>query len=436
MDTIASLPILQVAVLGSGTVGTEVVRALTEHGEDLAARSGARLQISTIVVRDTGARRDPVIPTDLLSTDAGAAVAGADLVVEVMGGIEPARELILAALRRGISVVTANKALLATHGPELFEAAAGAGGDLFFEAAVAGAVPVVRGVRESLAGDTINRIVGIVNGTTNYILDEMTTTGMDFDTALAQAQELGYAEADPTADIDGADAAAKAAILASLAFHTRTYLEDVPTTGIRDITPSDIAAATESGHVVKLLAIAEQRREDGVRGIAVRVHPALVPAEHPLAGVRGPNNAVLVRAKAAGDLMFYGAGAGGAPTASAVLGDLIDAARNRSSGGRAPAESHYAALRPLGNEHVRSRYQLRLDVRDEPGVLARLAGTVAEHGVSVETVRQEAVEDEGRAALVLITHQASERALSAMVTEIGRLADVLHISSVLRVEGH
>ena len=435
MNTIASLPTLRVAVLGSGTVGTEVVRALREDAEELAARSGAHLQIDSIVVRDTTRPRDPVIPTDLLSTDAEAAVAGADLVVEVMGGIEPARGLIRMALSRGASVITANKALLATHGPELFEAADAAGVDLFFEAAVAGAVPVVRGVRESLAGDTINRIVGIVNGTTNYILDQMTTTGMGFDEALAQAQELGYAEADPSADVDGDDAAAKAAILASLAFHSRTYLDDVPTTGIRNITAEDIEAAAQSGHVLKLLAIAEQRRDNGLRGVAVRVHPALVPADHPLAGVHGAYNAVLVHAAAAGTLMFYGAGAGGAPTASAVLGDVVAAARHRATGGRGPAESDYAALRPLGSEHVRTRYQVRLQVQDKPGVLATLAGTVADHGVSVETARQVAT-DHGQAALVLITHLASERALGEMVRALGRLEEVVDVSSVLRVEGH
>lgn len=435
MDNNASPPVLQVAVLGCGTVGTEVVRGLREQAEELAARSGARLQISAITVRDSSRARDPVVPTELLGTDAHAAVAACDVVVELMGGIEPARELILTALRRGVSVITANKALLATHGPELFEAAEAAGSDLFFEAAVAGAVPVVRGVRESLAGDSISRIVGIVNGTTNYILDQMSSTGIDFDEALAQAQELGYAEADPTADINGLDAAAKAAILASLAFHSRVHLDDVTVSGIRDITPSDIAAAKHSGHVLKLLAIAEQRQDADARGVAVRVHPALIPLGHPLASVREAYNAVLVQAESAGTLMFYGAGAGGAPTASAVLGDLVAAARNRSTGGRAPAESDYAALRTLPAEFVRTRYQVRLEVRDEPGVLATLAATVAEQQVSVETVRQMTTEED-RAALVLITHLADERALQSMIQALGRLEDVLGVSSVLRVEGH
>ncbi|MGC0143272.1 homoserine dehydrogenase [Pseudactinotalea sp. Z1732] len=435
MDTIASEPVLRVAVLGCGTVGTEVIRGLRTQAEELAARSGTRMEISAIIVRDTTLARDPVVPTELLGTDARAAVESADLVVELMGGIEPARSLIVAALRRGAGVVTANKALLATHGPELFEAADAAEADLFFEAAVAGAVPVVRGVRESLAGDSISRIVGIVNGTTNYILDQMSTAGVDFDEALAQAKALGYAEADPTADVDGLDAAAKTAILASLAFHSRIHLDDVAVSGIRDITPSDIAAAKHSGHVLKLLAIAEQRQDETARGVAVRVHPALIPLDHPLANVREAYNAVLVQAEGAGTLMFYGAGAGGAPTASAVLGDLVAAARHRSTGGRAPAESDYAALRSLPAEYVQTRYQVRLEVRDRPGVLATLATTVSEQHVSVETVRQTATE-EGQATLVLITHLADERALQAMIEAVDRLEDVLRISSVLRVEGH
>ena len=435
MDTIASEPVLRVAVLGCGTVGTEVIRGLRTQAEELGARSGTRMEISAIIVRDPTLARDPVVPTELLGTDARAAVESADLVVELMGGIEPARSLILAALRRGAGVVTANKALLATHGPELFEAADAAEADLFFEAAVAGAVPVVRGVRESLAGDSISRIVGIVNGTTNYILDQMSTAGIDFDEALAQAKALGYAEADPTADVDGLDAAAKAAILASLAFHSRIHLDDVAVSGIRDITPSDIAAAKHSGHVLKLLAIAEQRQDATARGVAVRVHPALIPLDHPLANVREAYNAVLVQAEGAGTLMFYGAGAGGAPTASAVLGDLVAAARHRSTGGRAPAESDYAALRSLPAEYVQTRYQVRLEVRDRPGVLATLAITVSEQHVSVETVRQTATE-EGQATLVLITHLADERALQAMIEAVDRLEDVLRITSVLRVEGH
>ncbi|TDE96037.1 homoserine dehydrogenase [Occultella glacieicola] len=427
---------LRVAVLGCGVVGTEVVRRLLEHTAEFSARTGADLELSGIAVRTLTTPRDPVVPTDLLTDDAAGLVAGADLLVEVMGGIEPARTLILDALRAGVSVITANKALLAQHGPELYEAADAAHVDLFYEAAVAGAVPVVRGVRESLAGDRINRILGIVNGTTNYILDEMTTNELDFGAALAQAQELGYAEADPTADVEGLDAAAKAAILASLAFHSRIALADVSVQGITQITPADIASAAQTGHVIKLLAVAEQRRDGAGQGggVAVRVYPALVPAEHPLGNVRGPFNAVLVEAEAAGTLMFYGAGAGGAATSSAVLGDLVAAARHRVSGGKSPSESRYADLTRLGADEIRTRYQIRMEITDRPGVLAEVATAVAEHGVSFETVRQQG-QSGGPAELVIGTHEASESALAATLTALDTLDVVPRISSVLRVEG-
>lgn len=426
---------LNVCVLGCGVVGTEVVRYLRQSTDELAARCGARLELTAIVVRDSQTPRDPAVPTSLLRTDAEAAIDEADVVVEVIGGIDPAREYILRALQGGKSVVTANKALLAVHGAELYQAADKAGVDLGFEAAVAGAVPVVRGVRESLAGDTITRILGIVNGTTNYILDQMTTAGLEFDEALREAQELGYAEADPSADVDGLDAAAKTAILASLAFHSRTTLADVSVTGIRSVTPDDIEAARQSGHVIKLLAVAEQRQDDGARGIAVRVHPALLPMEHPMANVYGAYNAVVVEAVAAGTLMFYGAGAGGAPTASAVLGDLVAVARHRVTGGRGPAESNYARLPLLPPEQVLTRYQMRLQVRDVPGVLATISTTVAEYGISVETVRQ-VVEDEEQALLVLITHRASDEALAETVKHLADLDEVVQVLSVLRVEGY
>lgn len=426
---------LNVCVLGCGVVGTEVVRYLRQSTDELAARCGARLELTAIVVRDAQTPRDPAVPTSLLRTDAEAAIDEADVVVEVIGGIDPAREYILRALQGGKSVVTANKALLAVHGAELYQAADKAGVDLGFEAAVAGAVPVVRGVRESLAGDTITRILGIVNGTTNYILDQMTTAGLEFDEALREAQELGYAEADPSADVDGLDAAAKTAILASLAFHSRTTLADVSVTGIRSVTPDDIEAARQSGHVIKLLAVAEQRQDDGARGIAVRVHPALLPMEHPMANVYGAYNAVVVEAVAAGTLMFYGAGAGGAPTASAVLGDLVAVARHRVTGGRGPAESNYARLPLLPPEQVLTRYQMRLQVRDVPGVLATISTTVAEYGISVETVRQ-VVEDEEQALLVLITHRASDEALAETVKHLADLDEVVQVLSVLRVEGY
>ena len=425
---------LRVAVLGCGTVGTEVVRLLHEQAADLAARTGARLELVGIAVRDTTAPRDPVVDTALITTDAAGLVARADLVVELMGGLEPARELVRDALAGGASVITANKALLAAHGPELYEAAEAGGVDLYFEAAVAGAVPVVRGMRESLAGDRVERVLGVVNGTTNFILDEMTTRGLSFGEALADAQGLGYAEADPTADIDGHDAAAKIAILASLAFHSRVSIDDVPVEGIRYVTADDVAAATRGDHVIKLLAVAERRQTPDGEGISVRVHPALLPQDHPLATVRGAFNAVVVDTAAAGRLMFYGQGAGGAPTASAVLGDIVAAARNRVSGGRGPVESHYAALPMLGADQVSTQFQLRLEVLDRPGVLAEIAGTFGEHGVSIQTMAQEQAGPAGGAALVVITHRASEAALAATAEAVARISSVKRVLAVTRVE--
>jgi len=419
---------IAVAVLGPGTVGSQVVRLLAEHSEDLAARVGAPLELVGVYVRDVSAPRQG-IDSSLLTSDGHGLVARADVVIELMGGISPARELILAALAGGASVVTANKALLAAHGPELFEAADAAGADLYFEAAVAGAIPIVRPVRESLAGDQVERILGIVNGTTNYVLDEMTQRGLDYDVAVKQAQDLGYAEADPTADVEGFDAAAKAAILASLAFHQRVALADVHREGISAITAADVAAARDSGQVIKLLAIAE--RADGA--VAVRVHPALVPASHPLAGVHGAYNAIFVEAAAAGQLMFYGQGAGGVPTASAVLGDVVSVARHRASGGRGPRESKYADNAVLPIDDVFTRYSVRLDVPDRPGVLSRVAEVFAAHGVSIETVRQ--IADRGTAGLVISTHRAAERDLAATVADL-RVADAVDsVVSVLRIEG-
>jgi homoserine dehydrogenase len=419
---------IAVAILGPGTVGSQVVRLLTEHADDLAARVGAPLALAGVYVRDASTPREG-IGAALLTEDAQALVAGADVVVELMGGIEPARTLILAALAGGASVVTANKALLAAHGPELFEAADAAGVDLYFEAAVAGAIPIVRPVRESLAGDQVERVLGIVNGTTNYVLDEMTQRGLDYEVALKQAQELGYAEADPTADVEGFDAAAKAAILASLAFHQRVSLDDVHREGISGITAADVIAARENGQVIKLLAIAE--RADGA--VAVRVHPALVSATHPLAGVHGAYNAIFVEAAAAGELMFYGQGAGGVPTASAVLGDLVSVARHRASGGRGPRESNYAANAVLPIAAVQTRYSVRMHVPDRPGVLSRVAEVFAAHGVSIETVRQ--IADRGTAVLVISTHRAAERDLAATVEDLRHTDAVVDVISVLRIEG-
>ncbi|WP_245597126.1 homoserine dehydrogenase [Jiangella gansuensis] len=426
---------LRVALLGCGVVGTEVARLLDEHADDLAARVGARLELAGVAVRRLGRDRTPSgLDPALFTTDAQGLVAreDVDLVVEVIGGIEPARGLILTAMERGASVVTANKALLAEDGVTLHTAAEKHGVDLYYEAAVAGAIPLLRPLRESLAGDRIRRVLGIVNGTTNYILDQMDTLGSSFAEALEEAQALGYAEADPTADIEGYDAAAKAAILAGIAFHSPVGSGDVHREGITDVTAADVASAKAMSAVVKLLAICELSPDGG--SVGVRVHPAMLPRTHPLASVRGAYNAVFVEAEAAGQLMFYGPGAGGAPTASAVLGDLVTAARNRLGESVGPRGSWYAdrPVRPMG-ETV-TRYHISLDVDDRPGVLAAVAAVFAEHDVSIETVRQRA-EREGDAELVVVTHQATDDALAATVAGLTRLDTVRDVLSVMRVEG-
>ncbi|TXK44094.1 homoserine dehydrogenase [Nonomuraea sp. C10] len=424
---------MKVALLGCGVVGSQVIRLMHEQHDDLAARVGAPFEIAGVAVRRLGRKRDVEVGPGLFTTDAESLVTrdDVDIVIEVIGGIEPARSLITAALTRGKSVVTANKALLAEDGASLYEAARAGGGDLYFEASVAGAIPLLRPLRESLAGDRVNRVLGIVNGTTNYILDKMDSTGASFTDALEEAQTLGYAEADPTADVEGFDAAAKAAILASLAFHSRVTAEQVHREGITEITATDVASAKDMGYVIKLLAICA-RSDDG-RSIGVRVHPAMIPRSHPLAGVREAYNAVFVEAESAGQLMFYGKGAGGAPTASAVLGDLVAVGRNRLAGARGPQESTYASLRvhPMG-ETV-TRCHVALDVADKPGVLARVAELFAKHDVSIQTVRQEGHGDD--AQLVIVTHRATDAALSATMEGLRELDIVRAVASVMRVEG-
>jgi homoserine dehydrogenase len=426
---------LKVAVLGCGSVGSQVVRLLSQQAADLEARVGAPVELVGIGVRRLDAPRDVQIPDGLLTTNAAGLVArdDVDLVIEVIGGIEPARSLILSALENGASVVTANKALLAEDGPTLFEAADKAGRDLYYEAAVAGAIPILRPLRESLAGDRVTRVLGIVNGTTNFILDKMDTSGAGFSEALEEAQELGYAEADPTADVEGFDAAAKAAILASLAFHSRVTAADVHREGIADVTAADVASAQEMGCVVKLLAICELRpTAGGDDAVAVRVHPAMIPRTHPLASVREAFNAVFVESEAAGQLMFYGPGAGGAPTASAVLGDLVTVARNRLASTRGAGESAYAdrAVLPMGE--TLTRYHVAMDVDDRAGVLAAVANAFAEHGVSIQTVRQEGRDDD--AQLVVVSHQATDAQLVATVELLRNMEFVREVSSVMRVE--
>ncbi|WP_020575204.1 homoserine dehydrogenase [Actinopolymorpha alba] len=423
---------LKVALLGCGVVGTEVVRLLTEQRDDLAARVGAPLTLAGIAVRREGRARDVPVDPALFTTDAAGLVRrpDIDIVIEVIGGLEPARTLILSALESGASVVTANKALLAVDGATLFATAEKHRADLYYEAAVGGAIPLIRPLRESLAGDRVRRVLGIVNGTTNYILDRMDTEGAGFSEALDEAQALGYAEADPTADVEGFDAAAKAAILAGLAFHTQVTASDVHREGITGVTATDVASARAMGCVVKLLAIAELTSDGRV---GVRVHPAMIPRTHPLASVREAYNAVFVESAAAGQLMFYGAGAGGAPTASAVLGDLVTVARNRVQGVCAAGASTYAQLdvSPMGE--ARTRYHISLDVEDRAGVLANVAAVFSRHDVSIQTVRQE-----GRGAdaqLVVVTHQAADRALAATVKDLEELDIVREVTSVMRVEG-
>ena len=434
---------LRVALLGCGVVGTAVARMLTDNAGDLAARVGRPLEIVGIAVRRPGKDRSGTgVDPALFTSDAEELVTRADVVVEVIGGIEPARNLILRAMEHGAGVVTANKALLAEDGPTLYQAAADHGVDLYYEAAVAGAIPLLRPLRESLAGDDVRRVLGIVNGTTNYVLDKMDSTGAGFTDAVEQAQALGYAEADPTADLEGFDAAAKAAILASLAFHTRVSGKDVYREGITEVSAADVAAAREMDCVVKLLAICE-RTAPGTAddGVSVRVHPAMIPRTHPLAGVREAFNAVFVEADAAGQLMFYGPGAGGDPTASAVLGDIVAVARHRVVGGRGPGESTYADLPILDMGQATTRYHISLDVLDRPGVLAQVATAFAEHEVSIETVRQQLlkVDPDGagdrRASLVVVTHTATDAALSATVDALAALPTVRGVTSVMRVEG-
>jgi homoserine dehydrogenase len=424
---------LRVALLGCGNVGTEVARLLVEQADDLAARIGNPVELAGIAVRRPNKHRD--VPPDLLTTDVWALVnSDIDVVVEVIGGIEPARALLLSALRSGKSVVTANKALLAEHAGELFAAADGAGADLYFEAAVAGAIPLLRPLRESLAGDRISRVMGIVNGTTNYILSAMDETGAGYAEALEEASRLGYAEADPTADVDGYDAASKAAILASLAFHTRVTAANVYREGISAVTAADIAAAGLLNRTIKLLAICERvADEDGAESITVRVHPAMIPRSHPLASVNSAFNAVFVEADAAGQLMFYGQGAGGAPTASAVLGDLVAVARNLVVGGRGPGESAYAALPVRPISRANTRYHVSLDVADRAGVLSTVASVFAEHDVSIAAVRQEG--RGGDASLVIVTHSAPDAALRSTVDKLAGLPVVRDVVSVMRVEG-
>jgi len=422
---------LKVGMLGAGVVGSQIARLLIANKSDLASRSGANLELVSIAVKDSKLKRDG-IPAALLTNDAKSIVNDPqiDLVIEVIGGIDPAKDLILTALKNGKSVVTANKALLAKHGAELYAAADKANVDLYYEAAVAGAIPILRPLRESLVGDHVIRVMGIVNGTTNYILTKMDENGAAFADALKEAQALGFAESDPSADIEGFDAAAKAAILAGLAFHSRVTDNDVYREGISKITAADVKVAKAMEMVIKLLAIAELTPEGAV---SVRVHPALISRTHPLASVRDSFNAVFVEAESAGQMMFYGKGAGGEPTASAVLGDLVAVARHKVNGGIGPKESDYADLKIAQIGQTKTRYLIRLNVADKPGVLESVAHVFASHQVSIQTVRQTGAGD--KAELIVMTHSSNESSLSATVKDLKNLPVVTDVASVLRVEG-
>ena len=421
---------IRIALIGAGTVGSKVASLMLEQAEDLEARSGAPLALVGVGGKDASKAR-PGIPKELITSDVPSLLAkDIDIVVEVMGGIEPARTHILDAMSRGISVVTANKELLARDGATLAAAAEKNNVDLYYEASVAGAIPILRPLRESLVGDRVKKILGIVNGTTNYILTKMDETGASFKDALSEAQKLGYAETDPSADVEGKDAAAKAAIVAQLAFHTRVTIDDVYCEGITKVSASDVKAAKEMGFVIKLLAIAERLDDDS---IVVRVHPAMIPRSHPLASVREAFNAVFVEADAAGSLMFYGRGAGGAPTASAVLGDLVAVARNKMSGRRGPGESIYADLKVKPVAEAMTSYYISLQVADKPGVLAQISQKIADNNVSIQTVRQDGLEND--AQLVIRTHKALEKDLAKTLEDLRNLDAVREISDYMRVEG-
>ena len=426
-----SSSVVRVGLLGCGNVGASLAQMIASNGDAIAERAGVRLQITQIAVRDLSIDRGLPTNTAVMTDDPAAVVAASDvdLVVEVMGGIEPARTLILAALAAGKPVVTANKALLAAAGAELFAAAEAGGVDLLFEASVCGGIPLMRPLRESLAGDRILRVTGIVNGTTNYILTRMTEAGQSFADALAEAQALGFAEADPTADVEAHDAAAKAAIIASIAFGAEVTDSDVYREGITSITAADIEAARELGYVVKLLAVAEER--DGKVG--ARVHPAMVPVQHPLASVREAFNAVFIEGEATGEVMLYGRGAGGFPTASAVLGDVIDAAKNLASGGRGATIGKLVRREMLPREGVVSQYYLELEAADRPGVLAVVADVFGRHEVSIESMQQRGIGEDAR--LIFVTHAARESDLRSTVAELRETDAVLRVGSVLRVLG-
>jgi len=427
---------IRVGLLGAGTVGSQTARLLVEQRDELSQRIGRDIELVGVACLDPDEVDFPWIDRSLLTSDTMAVATNADIVVELIGGLEPARTFVLAAIESGASVVTANKALLAKYGPEIYQAAEAKGVDIYFEAAVGGAIPIVRPLRESLVGDKVTSMLGIVNGTTNYILDEMTTKGLDFDVALKDAQAKGYAEADPTGDIEGHDAANKAAIMATLGFHANVGIDDVTVEGITKVTADDIAAATAEHKVVKLLAVVE----NGEAGVSARVYPALIDENHPLASVHGSFNAVFVKAEAADDLMFYGRGAGGAPTASAVVGDVVTVARHIVQGCTGPAITLYNDLPKAPIEASKAAFAVRFVIHDKPGVLAAIAEEFAKRGVSINGVNQDlkpTLHEPGYSGelqqLRLVTHLTDEVTLRETVEAVCQLDFVTGEPSILRV---
>jgi homoserine dehydrogenase len=427
-----SSSVVRIGLLGCGNVGAALVQLVERQADVIEARTGVRLQISRVAVRNISRDREVELPEGVLTRDAHSVVNDptVDVIVEVMGGIEPARELIAEAISHGKPVITANKELLANVGHELWAQSDAAGVDLLFEAAVAGGIPLIRALRESLRGEPVTRVMGIVNGTTNFILTKMTDEGADYSAALSEAQRLGFAERDPTADVEGFDAGAKAAIIASIAFGARVVAGDVYHEGISGVTAADIAIARRLGYVVKLLAIAEKINDTDT--IAVRVHPAMVPMNHPLASVRDSYNAVVVEGDAVGQLMFYGRGAGGFPTASAVLGDVIDAAVNLQKKTFGSIGS-FKRVPVMPIDETSSQYLIGLDVEDKPGVLHAITGVFANHGVSIRAAEQEGIDDDAR--LVFITHRAREADVQACVSEFRKSPAVRRASGLIRVIG-
>lgn len=425
----SSAHVVRLGVLGHGVVGSAFVALVSQQSDDILARSGVRLEVAQVCIRDT--KKKHTLPKGaVLVNDPYALVQSSevDLVVELMGGIDPASELIFAALKANKPVITANKALLARHGAELFKAADASSTDLLFEAAVCGGIPLIRPLRESLRGEPINRVLGIVNGTTNFILTKMSELGADYQVALAEAQQLGFAEADPTADVQGHDAAAKIAIIASIAFGTTVRLDDVYCEGITKITAADITIARKFGFAVKLLGVAELDKSSSK--LSVRVHPALVPLTNPLAAVRESFNAVVVDGRASGSLMFYGRGAGGEPTASAVLGDVIDAAINLRKDTHAPLGA-FTEAKLLSISEINCEYMIGLEVADRPGVLHAVTGVFARNSVSIRAAEQDGIGSDAR--LVFLTHDAKESAVQSCLAEFKSLDVVKHVGALLRV---